>query len=167
MKRTHLLITFIVCAALYAGNRLTLRITPAHPGIGAQIDGSITEGGGWFQGEPFVTAEPVRAWGTWNGADTHTGTLSLGPFPGPPRLRFAVGGYPTRDGNALAVELIATKERLPVTLPSDIGERWRIIEVDLPAGWIGRPVSLVAIDRAIAPGGWLAITEPLPRKPAR
>ena len=89
--KRHLLLALVVCAALYAAMRVSLRIVPAHPGLEAKTTGHFTEGAGWFKGEPFVTHQPLRAWGSWNGSDENTGSLTVGPFPAPAQLRFAVG----------------------------------------------------------------------------
>ncbi len=160
LKRSSLLLAVVVCAALHVGSLLLLRIRPAHERLEVQVDGQFaTEG--WYKGEPFVTAKPVRAWGSWCGSDVNNGAITIGPFPAPAGLQFAVGGYPTREGNEVVVELTSTKERQRVVIATDVGERWRIVTAPLPASWVGQPVSLVAIDRAKGLGGWLAITEPI------
>ncbi len=161
LKTSHVLLAVALCAGLYLASRVVSPIAPAHASLGTRIEGRFTEGEGWYPGEPFVSGKPVRAWGSWCGSDTHTGTLTLGPFPAPERLHIAASGYPTHAGNDVVVELAVTKERHPVKFPSDIGERWRVIEADLPPAWIGQPVSLVVTDRATDVAGWLAITEPL------
>jgi hypothetical protein len=160
MRLRLVLIALAACVALWAAARQSLKIGPAFDGLGAETTGRFTEGGGWFQGEPLVTQAPVRAWGSWNGSDENTGTLRLGPFPAPARLRLAVGGYPPYPGNSLRLELAGTGETLPLKPPA-VGERWRIIDQDIPSAWRGRPVVLVAIDEAKAIGGWIAVTEPL------
>ena len=156
----HLLLALVVCAALYAAMRVSLRIVPAHDALAATTEGHFTEGGGWFKGEPFVTHQPVRAWGSWNGSDENTGSLTIGPFPAPAQLRFAVGGYPPYPGNTLRVERVGSGEQLVIQAPA-VGERWRVIDQPLPAAWLGQPIQLVAIDEAKALGGWLAVTEPI------
>ncbi len=160
MRPRLVLFAFAVCAVLAAVARLSLRTGPQFTGLAAETTGRFTEGGGWFQGEPLVTHVPVRAWGSWNGSDENTGSLRLGPFSAPARLRLAVGGYPPYPGNTLRLELAGTAETLPLKPPA-VGERWRIIDQDLPAAWRGRPVTLVAIDDAKAIGCWIAVTEPL------
>ena len=160
MRPRFVLLALAVCAVLAAVARFSLRTAPQFTGLAAETTGRFTEGGGWFEGEPLVTHAPVRAWGSWNGSDENTGALRLGPFPAPRRLRVAVGGYPPYPGNTLRLELAGTSETLPLKPPA-VGERWRIIDQDLPAAWRGRPVTLVAIDEAKAIGGWIAVTEPL------
>lgn len=161
VRRLQLLFLLALCAALYVGSRYAVRITPVHPGLEARIEGDFTEGGGWYPGEPFVTAQPVRAWGSWSGGDEKTGTLQLGPFPAPLRLRIAVGGYP---GGSDEIQITAVRvtdgARVRLKL-ADVGERWRITEHDLPADWRDQPMTIEAIDRAKGIGGWVSLTEPI------
>lgn len=135
------------------------RHAPAVPGLASALSGSFQRDG-HFPGEPWIQGEAIRTWGSWSGDDQHVGRIALGPFPCPPRLRLAVGGYPGRPGNSLYLEHPATAARLPVPVPADIGERWRPAELTPPADWIGQPVRLVADDQARQLGGWLAVSEP-------
>ncbi len=160
MRRRFLIFALVLGAVCAAAMQVALRIAPAHQGLGAKIEGRITEGEGWYPGEPFVTHVPVRAWGSWTGSDENTGTLTLGPFPAPARLRFAVGGYPPTPGITLRLERPGTADTLPIKAPH-VGERWRVVEVAVPPAWVGQPVQLVAIDEAKVLGGWLAVTEPI------
>lgn len=160
MRPRHFLILLAASAVLIAAARHSLTTGPAFDGLKAETTGHFTEGGGWFKGEPLVTDEPVRAWGSWNGSDANLGKLRLGPFPAPMRLLLAVSGYPPYAGNQLRVELVGTAEIVDLKPPA-VGERWRFIDQDLPEAWQGRPIVLVATDEAQAIGGWLAVTEPL------
>ncbi len=161
MPRLALLLFAAVVAVLVAGARWAERTGPAFAALPATLAGQVEEGGGWYPGEPLLTTRPVRAWGTHTGNDDHRGTLALGPFPAPRRLQFAVGGYPTLPGNSLALELVASGERLPLRVAPDVGERWRLVAFDLPSAWQNRPVVLHAVDGASGPGGWLAVSEPI------
>ena len=156
----RLLLATVLGGLLYCGAHLALRVTPAQSGLRATIEGRFTEGSGWHPGEPFRTARPVRAWGSWCDADENTGALTLGPFPAPAKLRFGVSGYPAKPGNRLYVENFATKARLPLEV-RDVGERWHIVERALPREWRGEPITVHAIDAAQQNAGWLAITEPV------
>lgn len=160
VRRLQFLLLLALCAALYFGSRYAVRITPVHAGLEARIEGDFTEGGGWYQGEPFVTAAPVRAWGSWSGGDEKTGTLRLGPFPAPLCLRIAVGGYPAREAIQVFAVRVQDGTRVRLKLP-DVGERWRITEHDLPPEWRGQPITLQAIDQAGDIGGWISLTEPI------
>ncbi len=160
-QRSTLLFAIALGAVLHVARVIVLRISPVHATLVARSEGRFTEGGGWHPGEPLVSEKSVRAWGSWCDSDAHTGSLTLGPFPAPARLRFAVSGYPLRDGNEIVLQLAAPGARHPVSFATDIGERWRIIDVSVPAAWVGQPLLLVATDRAQGVGGWLAVTEPL------
>jgi hypothetical protein len=154
------LLALAVCVTLYGAMRHSLRIVPAHHGLAARIEGSFLENRGWYRGEPFITHRPVRAWGSWSGSDLNTGSLTLGPFPAPAHLRFAVGGYPPYPGLALRLDRPGTTETIAINAPA-VGERWRVIDQPLPEAWRGQPIQLVAVDNSKVTGGWIAITEPI------
>jgi hypothetical protein len=154
------LVAAVACIlALYLASAHTKRTAAAFPGIDAHIADGFARNG-HYPGEPFRELPGARTWGSWCGGDANEGTLTFGPFAAPVALQFGVGGYPNRPGNALFVEHVATRERVPVATP-DVGERWRLVVLALPRQWHGQPVKLVAVDHATAWGGWLAITEPI------
>jgi len=159
-RRFQPLLLLALCAALYVGSQIAVKITPLHPALESHLEGGFTEGDGWYPGEPFVTAQPVRAWGSWSGADENTGSLAIGPFPAPSRLRFAIGGYPGKTDIIVVAERVADGARLPLKL-FDVGERWRITDHELPRDWYGEPIKLMAVDQAKGVGGWIGITEPI------
>ena len=150
----------LACLALQLAVGITRQISPAWQELPAKTTGAFPRDGE-FPGEPLAGAHGLRTWGSWGGDDVNTGRLELGPFPAPPTLRFAAGGYPGRPGNQLYLERADTKARVPVATGPDIGERWRMLEFVPPADWVGRPVVLVADDAAKQIGGWLAISEPV------
>ncbi len=154
-----LLLGLAVCALLLFASRQTRPLLPAHRDAPAAATGSF-QPDGWYPGEPFAHARGVRAWGSWSGGDENTGTLALGPFPAPRVLRFGIGGYPDHAGNRLHVELAGTATRLPIPHGA-VGERWHVVDFELPPDWQGRPIRLVAQDDARTLGGWLALTEPI------
>ncbi|MFZ9745230.1 MAG: hypothetical protein ACO3G4_01200, partial [Opitutaceae bacterium] len=160
-RRLPLLLAAALVAALLLRAWEAQRPAAAPPALAAAVSGRVTVGGGGVAGVPLVTRGPVRAWGSWSGDDDHRGRLVLGPFAAPARLQLAVGGYPARTGNLLAVERGDTGERCPVETGTDIGERWRVVRWEAPAAWVGRPVRIIAEDEATGPGGWLAVSEPL------
>ena len=146
-----------VCLQIAAG--VTRRILPAQPEVPAAIDGSF-QPGGEYPGQPFADAVGVRSWGSWSGSDENVGTLTIGPFAAPRLLRFGASGYPANAGIQLRLENVATGERMPITA-HDVGERWRIVELAVPASWQGRAARLEAIDDSRALGGWIAVSEPI------
>jgi len=159
LKKTHLLLAVVLCAVSYALSRTAHRITPAFPHLAAQIEGTFPRDG-QYPGEPLDGAAGVQLWGSWGGSDANTGTLTLGPFIAPEILHFGVGGYPAEPGNEIRLSLVGTAEIQRIK-HDNVGERWRVTDVELPAHWVGRPITIVAVDRDAALGGWLAISEPL------
>ncbi|MBI5767540.1 MAG: hypothetical protein HZA93_07075 [Verrucomicrobia bacterium] len=162
MNLRPLLIAIAACAVFFGEMLATRTIEPLDAFIAARIDGSFPLNG-HFAGQPLPHTKGVRFWGSWAGGDPNTGTIALGPFPAPVRLRFAIGGYPTQPGNEIFVALAGTTSRLPVKIHWDIGERWVVKDFYPPADWVGKPITLHARDGATGHGGWLAISEPLAR----
>jgi hypothetical protein len=142
----------------WLAQRGATRLAPAFPDVAAAIEGTFPRDG-YHHAEPLENSAALRLWGSLAGADAHTGTLTLGPFPAPPRLRFAVTGSPATPGIEIAVEHVpsGTAHRVPFQL--DIGGRWNVVDVDLPSAWRGEPVRLVARDRTAIT--WVGISEPL------
>lgn len=160
MKLRLLLLACGGCLALLVATLFTRRIVPAVSHLPVRTDGTFPLNG-QFVGQPFAGSAGVRLWGSWAGGDAHTGALALGPFTGPPTLRFATSGYASHPGNGIYLELGTAEARQPVPVPHDGGERWVIVETPLPPAWVGRPVTLHARDASTDLGGWLAISEPL------
>jgi hypothetical protein len=154
-----LLFACVLCAIFYVVSLRTRRITPAHPEVSAAAEGSFQRDG-QYPGATFANAVGVRAWGSWSGSDENVGTLALGPFSAPRILRFAVGGYPNSPGNTLRVERVDTSDRRVIE-PGPVGERWRVVDFELPSDWLNHPVRIVATDDSKILGGWLSITEPI------
>jgi hypothetical protein len=132
---------------------------PAYPAIAGEARDRFSPGGD-FPGSPLRTAGPVRTWCSWDRSGQATGSLAFGPFPAPPRLIFAVGGYPRETGNHLFIELVASRERIDAR-PDNPGEHWQLLDLPLPETWRGQPIRLIAVEGTTTPTGWLAISEPL------
>ncbi len=160
MKPWILAAAVAVCALLFATTVVQRPLKPAMPELAARVEGTFPTNG-QFVFEPFPPANGVRRWGSWAGNDTNTGAVTLGPFLAPAELRFAVTGYPNQAGNEITLANIATGERLPIKVSSDMGERWRIIVFPVPANWVGKAITLSAHDRTTGLAGWLGISEPL------
>lgn len=132
---------------------------PALPQVAGNVLGNFPASG-VFPGEALSTAMPSRTWTSLEKSGQATGSVVLGPFPAPPLLCFAVGGYPREPGNHLFIELIATHERIDAR-PINPGPHWRLLELPLPDTWRGQEILLITIDGATTRDGWLAISEPL------
>jgi hypothetical protein len=109
---------------------------------------------------PFAFSKGVRRWTSWNQSNSHFGRLVLGPFPAPHNFNFWVGGFPKREGNELWFERMDSRERFTIDAQSDVGERWRLIRVGIPAAWIGKSIVLVS-QSAAKPNEWIGISEPV------
>src|SRR5690349_6842717 len=95
------LILLAICALVYALYLHGRRMSPAYPDVVARTEGGFTLGG-QYVGEPLAHAA-LRCWGSWSGADANEGSLTIGPFTAPPRLRFGVTGFPLQKGIELFV----------------------------------------------------------------
>jgi hypothetical protein len=107
----------------------------------------------------------IFAWGSWSGADSHTGTLTSTPFRAPRGLNLAVSGYPTRPGNSLAIESVTDPTARLVYSGRDPGDGWTVWRVD-PSQFPGRRIRVVAVDGRQADGAWLGIGFPADRSVA-
>lgn len=107
-----------------------------------------------------ASLQSIQRWGSWNGSNDHVGEMKLGPFPTRAGIKFYVSGYPSGAGNQLYLEMVDLDLKLPLSV-KDPGPNWQLFETELPLGWRGRRVRLVAVDASTGPGGWLAISEPL------
>ena len=137
-------------------------IPPAAAGVASRVTGDFPPDG-VYPATTWPDAGPhPRTWGSWAGGDARTGTLTLGPFRAPRRLRLAVAGFPTGPGNSLALRRVADGATRPCIL-FDPHETWVEIVVELPADWVGQAVEIVATDAATGPGGWLGVSEPFTR----
>lgn len=106
-------------------------------------------------------------WGSFCGAgnkDQNTGYLKTNTFSAPGLLELYLAGYPSRPGLVLEIENLDDGSKLPIEITHVPRETWRLYQVPLPASWRGKPVRLVAQDRAVTGDGWFALTRPEPGK---
>lgn len=155
----YLLLAVALGLVCHFASRGDYRIRPAFSELPARTEGVFPEGRGWGDDKPFPAHRPVRAWGSWAGAEANTGALALGPFPAADRIRFGLRGYPWA-GNEFYLERASTGQRERMHVPGGSPE-WRIVDYPVPAAWRGELVVLHAIDRGIAEAGWIAVTEPI------
>jgi hypothetical protein len=133
---------------------------PFSSDIPISTDGAFVPNGE-YPGKPFGGASRVRRWASWDGSDDNTGRISVGPFPAPSALHFWACGYPTHEGIEVYAERADSHDRRPLEIQSDPGAQWKVVSMDFPEGWVGKPVLLVARDNAKGPGGWIGISEPI------
>jgi hypothetical protein len=138
-----------------------LAVVAAHSWIKAlpsQAESYHAAVAGSFGAHADTTVDPARAIATWEAPPGAAGTVSIGPFPAPDHLVFAVRGDPGAAGNGIYLELQVIKIRIQVAAaPSD---RWSAVSVDMPFGWRGR---LITLNAAAGPAGGLAISQPYGR----
>lgn len=155
----YLLLAVVLGLVCHFASQGEYRVRPAFSELQAQTQGMFPEGRGWGDDKPLPAHRPVRAWGSWAGAEANTGSLALGPFAAPDRIRFGLRGYPWA-GNEFFLERATTGERAPMSLPG-VGQSWRIVDYPVPPAWRGEPIVIHAIDRGVGESGWIAITEPI------
>jgi hypothetical protein len=126
-----------------------------------------TSGDAWsVDGVPPPAGVPALfTWGSWSGADAHTGTLTSMAFRAPRGLTLFVSGYPTRPGNSLAIESASDPAARLVFSGPDPGDgwtEWRVERAQFP----GSLIRVVAVDGRQTDGAWLAIRFPAERSAA-
>src|SRR5262249_49765154 len=77
-------------------------------------------------------------------------------------LNLYIAGYPDTPGLTLAIENLANNSQFRLHIPASPGELWALREFDLPDGWEGQLVRVVARDQATGLRGWLAFSGPGP-----
>lgn len=161
MSLRRLLLVVIAGSLALAATKALRRFGPSGPTPAVAVEGAFVRDG-QYPGEPLSLQPAPRVWGSWAGADTNIGTLRLGPFLASAHLRLAVSGYPHHGGgNNLYLEIPELELKYPLPV-DEVRERWQIVDLEIPPGWQGRLVTLVAVDGSRALGGWLAVSEPLP-----
>ena len=95
----------------------------------------------------------------WSLDSGRYGTVTIGPFPAPDHIRFAVRGPAGGKGADVFLELEVTKDRIPVVAVSD-GKGWKMVDVELPLGWRGWRITLNASSTSANKGGDIGISQP-------
>lgn len=147
-------------ALLITATYLTRQLRPAESIVAAKSEGPFLENG-QFPGKPIAHAPGVRLWGSWAGNDDNRGSLTLGPFDARQIVTLAFTGYPRKPGNTLELRLAGTNESIRFVAPFDMGERWTVFDINVPPAWVGKPVTLHAVDNTTGHSGWFGISEPL------
>lgn len=102
----------------------------------------------------------ILLWGSWAGNDQNTGRLTSAAFSAPEILGLLVTGWPSAEGNQLALVRLDTGERLSLKVGS-MGQRWQELHWLLPPSWYGKSVQLIATDGNANPYGWFGVSVPL------
>jgi hypothetical protein len=122
------------------------------------------DGDAWTAGGAFLSTLPVDrrlGWGSWSGADTHTGRLESAPIKIERAvLVIPIAGYPTLAGNSLMVVPDRGGPSAAVKYDgANAGESWREWHVNT-SQFIGQNVRIVAVDGNTGTFGWLGLAVP-------
>jgi hypothetical protein len=141
---------------------------PQPPSFVAESHGFCPNGFYYRDSTDFRKApQNQELWGSYcgdNNKDQNTGSLKTTTFPAPSTLQLYLAGYPSRPGLLLEIENVSDGSTLPIRIFNLPHESWRLYRFSLPAAWRGKPVRLVAEDRAVASAGWFALTRPEPAR---
>lgn len=144
------------------------------PAIPSASDQSSTalEGSGFVPDGVFPTTQTpplnasMRLFGSWLKSDDSTGSVTTRWFRPQPKISLFTAGYPSLNGNYLAVEAAAVDSRTwksVIKLARDPGERWELITLTLPEDAKWTRVRIIASDGSTGARGWLGFS--LPGKP--
>jgi hypothetical protein len=110
--------------------------------------------------DAVCSAHPATYYWVNNSADSRGGTfLGSPPFAAPPVVELLITGKLDGQRAEAWLERPSSKERLPIR--ADAGELWRPVTVRLPAGWLDKPIRLVARSRGELPGHRFGVSNPI------
>jgi hypothetical protein len=114
---------------------------------------------GSFQARPPEAVEHLSTVPIWDsGSRNASGSVSIGPFPAPDRLKFAVRADSGAEHQEVYLELQIIKIRIPVTIAHS--GQWEIVNQEMPFGWRGR---LITLNASTGAAGGLAVSQPFGR----
>ena len=129
------------------------------------------EGGSGFcaDGVYYATSWPdgkrpagLETWGSFcKHGDDDVGRVESQKFWAPSILNLYLAGYPGMPGRKLTLSRIESGEEMELRPPGAPGLKWQLSSFPLPPEWTGRPVKLIAEDRATGYGGWFGFSQPL------
>ena len=104
----------------------------------------------------------LSTWGSFcsNGNDD-VGRLESQEFLAPSALNLYLAGYPGLPGRRLILKNLQSGEETDLRPHATPAEEWQPNNLPLPPEWIGKPVRLIAEDRATGPSGWFGFSLPL------
>ena len=113
-------------------------------------------GGIWPGGRP----EGLYTWGSYcSVGDEDTGRAESQEFLAPPFLNLYLAGYAGMPDRRLMLKNVASGQETELR-PQSTGDLWQFNSLAVPADWVGKPVQLIAEDRATGQFGWLAFSLP-------
>lgn len=108
-----------------------------------QAEYSVVLAGGFVphSGGSVGSTRDLRYWSLEAG---QAGSVSIGPFPAPEHLHFAVRSGAGDQPPEVFLQLEVTKDRLPVAWVAR-KEGWSTVDMELPLGWRGWRITLNAV----------------------
>jgi hypothetical protein len=147
--RTWIVLGSIGCLLLGAAHSWLRELPTQKESYEAAVTGS-------YSAHPEASVDPAHPLTCWASDERGPGTVSIGPFPAPNHLRFAVRGNSKAAGTQVYLELQIIRIRIPIAA-ADSGPHWSVVDVDIPFGWRGR---LITLDATVGPGEEFAVTQP-------
>jgi hypothetical protein len=124
----------------------------------AQI--TLTENAGFCSGGAFVPAH-FQTFGSYcTQGDASVGRAVTNTFRLTGAFEIYLAGYPFANGLTLRLENVSDHQTLDIRPPVPPGEAWHKFQFELPDGWRGKDLRIVAEDQSTAIGGWLAFSSP-------
>jgi hypothetical protein len=104
----------------------------------------------------------IITWGSFcRRGDDDVGRIESQQFLAPAALNLYLAGYPGLPDRRLILKNVQSGEETELRPPTTPGEEWQQNNLPVPPEWIGKPVQLIAEDRATGRYGWLAFSLPL------
>src|SRR5271157_1034304 len=150
------LCTLLVSSGALAKDRSDDLVSPRFASTGGFCFDGVTPDIRWLLNDGGLTV-----WGSFCVGDTDTGRVDSGVFLAPPSISLYLSGYVGSPGLRLALRNPESREELELRPPSAPGQGWRSSSFDIPTGWVGKPVQIIAEDHATGMGGWFGFTAPL------
>jgi hypothetical protein len=99
-------------------------------------------------------------WGSWDGDDAKTGTLTTSLFRAPIALTLEIAGGTARPNERIDLVSADHGSRISLSTPTDAGETFIPATRILPMSWWGRPIRLEMTDApGSAPRSWIAVAD--------
>jgi hypothetical protein len=158
-----MVIAFLLLA--FAGGGVLAQEKPLVAESGLELTGHFVRDGGhpitkWLNQQDAGTLT-FGSFGSPQGKDEYTGTLTTAPFRAPAHIQFFLSGFPNKPG----IRMFLRAEDNPA-LVLNLKTRlepcfyWRLRSWRLPEEWHGKIVRLVVDDESKDDRGWVAVSLP-------
>ena len=147
--RTWILLWAIVCLGIGGIHNWLKELPSREENYEANATGSFVA----HSDRSIDSAHLLMSWDS--GVQRGRGSVSIGPFPSPDRLRFAVRCDPHTPNSEVHLELQLIGIQIPIAIAHS--GRWEVVETEIPFGWRGR---LITLNASAGPEGGLAVSQP-------